>query len=83
VNVLDTRIRIGLARFSDCHAEIERRRSRDVNRENPHGGAPRPVVRSEERRIHHSPLFWVGVVMFLAAIVIYVWSEDLSRLPWG
>lgn len=83
LKVLDTRIRIGLARSSDCHAGIERRRSRDVNRENSHGRAPRSAVRSEARRIHHSPLFWVGVVMFLAAIVVYVWSEDLSRLPWG
>jgi hypothetical protein len=28
--------------------------------------------------IHHSPLFWVGVVLFLAAITIYVFSDDLS-----
>jgi hypothetical protein len=28
--------------------------------------------------IHHSPLFWIGVVLFLAAIAIYVLSDDLS-----
>lgn len=33
------------------------------------------------RRIHHSPMFWVGVVMSLAAITIYVLSDDLSWLP--
>lgn len=82
-NGLDTRTRMGLARSGDYHAEIERRRSRDVKRENSQRGAPRPAARSEQRRIHHSPLFWVGVAMFLAAIAIYVWSEDLSRLPWG
>jgi hypothetical protein len=30
------------------------------------------------RRIHHSPLFWLGVVPCLAAIMIYVLSDDLS-----
>ena len=33
------------------------------------------------RRIHHSPLFWVGAVLFLAAIVTYVFSDDLSWRP--
>lgn len=33
------------------------------------------------RRIHHSPVFWVGIVLCLAAIVIYVWSDDLSWRP--
>jgi hypothetical protein len=35
----------------------------------------------EFRRIHHSPLFWVGAVLFLAAIAIYVFSDDLSWRP--
>jgi len=33
------------------------------------------------RRIHHSPLFWVGVAMFLTAIMTYVFSKDLSSRP--
>jgi hypothetical protein len=33
------------------------------------------------RRIHHSPLFWLGAVLFLAAIAIYVFSDDLSWQP--
>jgi hypothetical protein len=37
--------------------------------------------RPDWRRIHHSRLFWVGAVLFLAAISIYVWSEDLSWRP--
>ena len=27
------------------------------------------------RRVHHSPLFWVGVAMFLTAILTYVLSR--------
>jgi hypothetical protein len=44
---------------------------------------PRPATSPERRRIHHSPLFWVGAAMFVAAIGIYLWSEDLSGLPWS
>jgi hypothetical protein len=40
---------------------------------------PRP--RPDSRRIHHSPLFWVGAVLFLLAIAIYVLSDDLSWQP--
>jgi len=31
------------------------------------------------RRIHHSPVFWFGIVLCLAAIIIYVWSDDRKR----
>jgi hypothetical protein len=43
--------------------------------------APRKAPKRDWRRIHHSPLFWVGVVLFLAAIAVYVGSEDLSWRP--
>jgi hypothetical protein len=33
------------------------------------------------RRPHHSPLFWFGAALFLAAIVYYLWSQDLSTRP--
>jgi hypothetical protein len=33
------------------------------------------------RRIHHSPVFWIGIVLCLAAIGTYVWSDDLSWRP--
>jgi hypothetical protein len=53
-----------------------------VNSENHHGGAPKPARRRRDwKRIHHSRLFWVGVVMFLAAIAIYVLSDDLAWRP--
>jgi hypothetical protein len=31
--------------------------------------------------IHHTPLFWIGIVLCLAAIGIYLWSQDLSWVP--
>jgi len=33
------------------------------------------------RQMHHSPVFWIGIVLCLAAIIIYVWSDDLSWRP--
>ena len=39
------------------------------------------VRRHRLRQIHHSPLFWAGVFLLLAAIAIYVLSEDLSWRP--
>jgi len=53
-----------------------------VSSENHHEDASRHTPhRHNWRRIHHSPLFWVGVILFLAAITIYVLSEDLSWQP--
>jgi hypothetical protein len=47
-----------------------------------HGDIHRsPAPKRDWRRIHHSPLFWVGVALFVAAIAIYVWSDDLSWRP--
>ena len=33
------------------------------------------------QHIHRSPLFWIGAVIFLAAIALYIFSEDLSIRP--
>jgi hypothetical protein len=41
----------------------------------------REASRRDWRRVHHSPWFWVGVAMFLTAILTYVFSEDLSLRP--
>ncbi len=46
-----------------------------------HEGARAGRSGPDWRRIHHSPLFWVGAAMFLAAIAIYVWSDDLAWRP--
>jgi hypothetical protein len=37
--------------------------------------------RRDWKKIHHSPLFWLGFILILAAIAIYVSSEDLSLRP--
>jgi hypothetical protein len=34
--------------------------------------------RRDWKKIHHSPLFWLAFVLFLAAATIYVLSGDLS-----
>src|SRR6516162_2152053 len=36
---------------------------------------------SDRRPIHHSPIFWIGIALCLAAIAIYLWSDDLSWRP--
>jgi hypothetical protein len=33
------------------------------------------------RHIHHSPLFWFAVLMCLAAIFLYIASDDLAWSP--
>lgn len=50
--------------------------------EHDHTRAPDKVTRSWDwRRIHHSPLFWIGAFFFLLAISIYVLSDDLAWRP--
>jgi hypothetical protein len=44
-------------------------------------GENREARKRDWRHVHHSPLFWVGVAMFLIAILTYVFSEDLSLRP--
>ena len=52
-----------------------------VTRNGPHHHAKLNARRRDWRHVHHSPWFWVGVAMFLAAILTYVFSEDLSLRP--
>jgi hypothetical protein len=33
---------------------------------------------SDRRPIHHSPIFWIGIALCLAAIAIYLWSDDFA-----
>jgi len=47
---------------------------------NDQASAPR-ASRRDWARIHHSPLFWVGVFLCLVAIAVYVLSDDLSWTP--
>jgi hypothetical protein len=55
-----------------------------MNQENNQGGAPKSAVRRQRnwKRIHHSPLFWIGALMFLMAIMIYILSDDLAWRPY-
>jgi hypothetical protein len=42
----------------------------------------KPTARPRDwRRIHHSPIFWIGIALCLAAIMIYVLSDDLAWRP--
>jgi hypothetical protein len=53
-----------------------------MNKDVDHEIASKPKFRRRDwRRIHHSPLFWFGFCLFLAAITIYVLSDDLSWRP--
>jgi uncharacterized iron-regulated membrane protein len=53
-----------------------------LSQKNHRAGRPLPAARRRDwRKIHHSPLFWIGVFLFLAAITIYVLSDDLSWRP--
>jgi hypothetical protein len=49
-----------------------------VNNDHQVGG---PRQRRGWRHIHHSPMFWIVIVLCLAAITIYVLSGDLSWRP--
>lgn len=52
-----------------------------MNRWMRHHQAKQNAAEVDARPIHHSPWFWLGVVMFMAAILTYVFSEDLSLRP--
>jgi len=53
-----------------------------VDHQTHHAAAPKArASRRNWRRIHHSPLFWIGTLLGLAAISVYVWSLDLSWRP--
>jgi hypothetical protein len=54
------------------------KRKPNMKERNEHGRSRRPA---DWRHVHHSPLFWVGAVLFLAAIAIYLGSDDLSWRP--
>jgi hypothetical protein len=38
-------------------------------------------MKRDRRPIHHSPIFWIGIALCLAAIAIYLWSDDLAWRP--
>ena len=49
---------------------------------NRHAERIRLVIRPPNwKHLHHSLVFWIGLVLCLAAIAIYALSEDLSWHP--
>jgi hypothetical protein len=44
----------------------------------PNGGSNHPGNRPYWKRAHRSVVFWMAVFLMLAAMVIYVMSDDLS-----
>jgi len=69
-SLCDARIHSDALSPPSAQADIHRRRG---NRMKP--------ASSERRPIHHSPIFWIGIALCLAAIAIYLWSDDLSWRP--
>ncbi|MGA2041941.1 MAG: hypothetical protein ABSG83_01075 [Roseiarcus sp.] len=53
-----------------------------MNKRSHQGEQAKPAGRRRDwRRVHHSPLFWVGVALFLLAAAVYVLSDDLAWRP--
>jgi hypothetical protein len=72
------------ARF--CAAEVadvdQPAATRATDAKGRQGDRMKPAARPRDwRRIHHSPMFWIGVVLCLSAIMIYVLSDDLAWRP--
>jgi hypothetical protein len=44
-------------------------------------GGEHPPHGPRWKRMHHSPFFWVAVVCISAAMMIYVWTNDLAFWP--
>jgi hypothetical protein len=52
-----------------------------LSKNHHHHEAKPSAGRPDLKRIHHSPVFWVGACLFLLAIAVYVLSDDLSWQP--
>jgi hypothetical protein len=60
--------------------EVERTHHRHAG---PHAEGPKDGQRPYWKRSHRDWRVWVGLFFCLAAITIYVLSEDLSLMPSG
>jgi hypothetical protein len=60
--------------------EIERTHHRHGG---PHPDGPKDGPRPYWKRAHRDWRVWIGLFFCLAAIIIYVLSEDLSFMPGG
>jgi len=53
-----------------------------VERNDHRDGKLKSAVRQRDwKRIHHSPMFWAGVLLFVMAVTIYVLSDNLAWQP--
>ncbi len=43
--------------------------------------AAQAVEAGKRRRLHHSPWFWGGVVLFVVGISFYVFTDSLAWIP--
>jgi hypothetical protein len=49
-----------------------------------HGGAhaaEHPPHGPYWKRMHHTPFFWIAVVFILAAMTVYIMTNNLSEVP--
>jgi hypothetical protein len=44
-------------------------------------GEPHHARGHDWKRLHHHWYFWVGMLLMVAALVIYVMTEDLAWVP--
>jgi len=46
-----------------------------------HGGPQAREHRPHRRPLHHTPFFWISVIMIFAAMTTYVLTNNLSSAP--
>jgi hypothetical protein len=67
---------------SQAHERLRGLATRPTEKVRPLAARPSMKPDAHNRRpIHHSPVFWIGIVLCLAAIAIYLWSDDLTWRP--
>ncbi len=69
---------LGLHRAPVAYRARQFPRAWSIKQMDRNEGKPAPPPR-DWRHIHHSPWFWLGLLLCLAAIMFYVMSQDLSR----
>ena len=52
-----------------------------MSHKNEHAHQHHNIQQSPKKAIHHSPWFWVAVILMLVAMVYYVMSDDLALAP--
>jgi len=71
----------GRPRFFVKRFFVKRMSETNYGQHGNEGPAPHGVHHPYWRRAHHDWRFWAGLILMLAAITIYVLSDDLALLP--